>query len=220
MSTWSATDSTLREQLSALADGETDAASAAAACDAWDADSSTRSAWHTYQLIGDVLRSQDLTCDPAREIAFLGALRARLEREAPMASWRRFAAGLWSRLGAHGRDRTSSRSRSFWVPSAVGVGFVALAGVFFVPRVMEMRTPVEASLASGERSAADLMRPVGDFERGGAKGAVTAAPIDRRLIRDARLDRYLAAHKQFAGSSALGIPSSYLRNATVDSSDR
>jgi sigma-E factor negative regulatory protein RseA len=37
-----------------------------------------------------------------------------------------------------------------------------------------------------------------------------------QLIRDARLDRYLAAHQQFAGSSALGMPSAYLRNATAE----
>ena len=36
------------------------------------------------------------------------------------------------------------------------------------------------------------------------------------LIRDARLDRYLAAHKQFTGSSALGVPSAFLRSATAD----
>ena len=41
-----------------------------------------------------------------------------------------------------------------------------------------------------------------------------------QVIRDARLDRYLAAHKQFAGSSALGVPSAYLRNATVEVSGR
>jgi sigma-E factor negative regulatory protein RseA len=37
-----------------------------------------------------------------------------------------------------------------------------------------------------------------------------------QMIRDARLDRYLAAHKQFAGSSALGVPSGFLRNATAE----
>jgi len=41
-----------------------------------------------------------------------------------------------------------------------------------------------------------------------------------KLIRDARLDGYLAAHKQFAGSSALGVPSGFLRNATTAPSDR
>jgi sigma-E factor negative regulatory protein RseA len=37
------------------------------------------------------------------------------------------------------------------------------------------------------------------------------------VVRDPRLDAYLAAHKQFAGSSALGVPSAFLRSATVDS---
>jgi len=40
------------------------------------------------------------------------------------------------------------------------------------------------------------------------------------LIRDARLDRYLAAHKQFAGSTALGVPSGFLRNATAEAVGR
>ena len=34
------------------------------------------------------------------------------------------------------------------------------------------------------------------------------------------LDRYLAAHKQFAGSSALGVPSAFLRSATVETNGR
>jgi len=41
-----------------------------------------------------------------------------------------------------------------------------------------------------------------------------------KLIRDVRLDRYLAAHKQFAGTSALGVPSGFLRSATADAADR
>jgi sigma-E factor negative regulatory protein RseA len=41
-----------------------------------------------------------------------------------------------------------------------------------------------------------------------------------QLIRDARLDRYLAAHQQFAGSSVLGVPSVFVRNATADAADR
>ena len=62
-----------------------------------------------------------------------------------------------------------------------------------------------------------------------ATGLISPAPIatepqtfvaSGELIRDARLDRYLAAHKQFAGSSALGVPSAYLRNATAEVSGR
>jgi sigma-E factor negative regulatory protein RseA len=44
--------------------------------------------------------------------------------------------------------------------------------------------------------------------------------VNGQLIRDAQLDRYLAAHKQFAGSSALGVPSAFLRSATVEAPTR
>jgi sigma-E factor negative regulatory protein RseA len=40
------------------------------------------------------------------------------------------------------------------------------------------------------------------------------------VIRDARLERYLAAHKQFSGSSALGVPSAFLRSSTLDADAR
>jgi sigma-E factor negative regulatory protein RseA len=46
-----------------------------------------------------------------------------------------------------------------------------------------------------------------------------APPVNGQLIRDARLDRYLAAHQQFAGSTALG-PSTFLRRATTDAANR
>ena len=55
-------------------------------------------------------------------------------------------------------------------------------------------------------------------------GAPVSAPVASvapeqatgTMIRDARLDGYLAAHKQFGGTSALGVPSGFLRNATHD----
>ena len=60
----------------------------------------------------------------------------------------------------------------------------------------------------------------------GAAPAAEAAPqpvaivADSKIIRDAQLERYLEAHKQFAGTSALGVPSAFLRSATVDSAAR
>ena len=43
---------------------------------------------------------------------------------------------------------------------------------------------------------------------------------DGQLIRDARLERYFAAHIQFGGSSALGVPSGFLRAATTQTPER
>jgi sigma-E factor negative regulatory protein RseA len=36
-----------------------------------------------------------------------------------------------------------------------------------------------------------------------------------RLVRDGRLDRYLAAHKQFGNPSGLSVPGVMLRNAAA-----
>jgi sigma-E factor negative regulatory protein RseA len=40
------------------------------------------------------------------------------------------------------------------------------------------------------------------------------------MIRDPRLDALLAAHRQFGGTSALQMPSGFLRNATFEESSR
>ena len=46
----------------------------------------------------------------------------------------------------------------------------------------------------------------------GSVALPTPAASDR-VVRDSRLDAYLAAHKQFAGSSAPRVPSAFLRSA-------
>ena len=201
-----------RERLSALADGELDPAGAAASCGAWGRDLGLRGDWHAWHLIGDVLRSDDLAADPARDRRFCAGLRLRLEKEpvilAPAAAP---AVGL-RRLVSNGQRRPW---RAAW---AVAAGVVLVVGTFAVVRPGD--APVPSRLALGDGPAA------------AAASAVAAAPIveaqaqpvmvvaDGKLIRDAQLDRYLEAHKQFAGTSALGVPSAFLRGATLDSAAR
>ena len=66
-------DSRLLEDLSALTDGELEPAQVAEACARWRDDSELRGRWHAYQLIGDVLRSEDLAASGTRDAAFLAA---------------------------------------------------------------------------------------------------------------------------------------------------
>jgi len=66
----------------------------------------------------------------------------------------------------------------------------------------------------------------------GAAGTVKSAPststasLDSAgeqqavMLRDPRLDALLAAHRQFGGTSALQMPSGFLRNATFDEGQR
>ncbi|HXD04560.1 MAG TPA: sigma-E factor negative regulatory protein, partial [Burkholderiaceae bacterium] len=69
------------EDLSALMDGETTADESARVSARWQDDSHTRSTWHAYHLIGDVLRSEDLSSPPAQDAALLARVRERLATE-------------------------------------------------------------------------------------------------------------------------------------------
>lgn len=69
------------ERLSALVDGELESHAVTHACADWHSSGTSRGSWHAYQLISDVLRSDDLASDPARDAAFLQALRRRLVDE-------------------------------------------------------------------------------------------------------------------------------------------
>src|SRR5215218_3958606 len=70
----------LREQVSALLDGQLHGAEFAQAVECLGAEEELRGAWHTYHLVGDVLRSgEHVACRDSD--AFLGRFRERLAAE-------------------------------------------------------------------------------------------------------------------------------------------
>lgn len=192
------------DDLSALCDGEVDADVAAAVTAAWRDDEALRARWHSYQLIGDVLRSDDLAQSPGADSAFLSLLRERMVSEpvvlAPMA---------WAPAVL---PAVASPLRRRWLNSgAIAAGFVAVAGAVFVLRpATEAPGPL---LAVQQPAAAPQVVAAVD-----AEPLATAA--NSVLVRDAGLDRYLAAHQQFGGNSALAVPSGFMRNATYEGPSR
>ena len=71
-----------RWSISALADGEGLPADCARGLAAWAAgDAAARASWHSYHLIGDVLRSGELASPPGHDQQFLAALQLRLAAE-------------------------------------------------------------------------------------------------------------------------------------------
>jgi sigma-E factor negative regulatory protein RseA len=201
------------QQLSALADGELDAAGAALACAHWRGDAEARSAWHAYQLIGDVLRSEELASDTARDARFVRALAQRLATEPVV---------LAPQAAESSAERPAPRrSRWSWMaPAAVAAGFMAVASMLVVTRGTGSDAgPV--ALQVNERGLAAVPgagAPVPVAMTSPAEPP-TMFPTEQ-VVRDARLDRYFAAHKQFGGSSALGAPSGFLRAATTQTTDR
>ena len=220
------------ERLSALVDGELAGDGAALACAHWRASGSSRASWHAYQLIGDVLRSDDLASDPARDAAFLMALRVRLANE-PVALAPQPLESTVSALAAGGHVAGSRHAagagrsgRWMWLaPSAVAAGFVLVAGALMVGRTPETLPGLQPGVPLASAAPASGLTGVAtglDVNAGGAAGTSVHLTFGANgaLLRDARLDRYLAAHKQFAGTSALGVPSAFLRSATVSGPER
>ena len=105
------------------------------------------------------------------------------------------------------------------LPSAIAAGFMLVIGTFAVLR--PIGSPANPATTVAQAGAGvPTVSPLREVSMRESSAPTSAAVVNGKLIRDARLDRYLAAHKQFAGTSALGVPSAFLRSATVDAEPR
>jgi sigma-E factor negative regulatory protein RseA len=213
-----------RERLSAMVDGELDVAGATQVFTRWREDDQCRADWHAYHLIGDVLRSEDLAQGAPHDAGFLKGVRERLVREPVVLAPRPAVTQDVS-------DRVVARGwrRAWLAPTAVAAGFVVVAGALTLvrPDLLRDRSTgqgiAQAPLVSPAGPGVNLPRalePVAAVAEQTGSDQPRALLAENELVRDARLDRYLSAHKQFAGSSALGVPSAYLRNATLEAGGR
>lgn len=210
MSQWSESKLPAMDDLSSLMDGELDDSAVGRACGQWRDNSETRAQWHAYQVIGDVLRSEDLASSGAHDAAFLSALRVRLAQE-PV---------VLAPTPAVARDQVIRR-RSWAAPVAIAAGFVAVAGVLVVTQMaggLFLHGGQTDTLAGGAATLPAMLAAAGAAS--GAAGDTPVVVLNGQLIRDVRLDEYLAAHKKFGGSSVPGGPSGFLRNAAADGTAR
>lgn len=212
---------TSRERLSALLDGE----ATPSQFDEWLAshqgDPERRrqdcEAWHLYHLIGDVMRSEDLA-GGSRGDVFLQGVRQRLQHEPVI-------------VAPSVTVSSALRARRRWrAPVATAAGVAAVAGALIVLRLgvaglgMPSGGSSLAQQAAPSSVAATVVVPVAAPAAPPPPASTTELRVvhgDQTLIRDARLDQYLAAHKQFGGGSALGAgPSLFLRNAAHEGPGR
>ncbi len=191
--------------LSALMDGEAAHEEIPAACDAWRQDAVARQRWHAYQLIGDVLRSDDLAMKPQRDAALIQAVRARLAAEPVILAPTSDEIEPMP-VPAQGVARLQpSRRWGLWTaPAAAAAGFVAVAGVMALMRPHSLE-PSAATLASAaglpaSASVATFASDTTPDPRFAAKAEIRPAAdmaVEADFVRDPELDRYLAAHRQF-----------------------
>lgn len=195
-------DTEAAQRLSALADGEVPepAHGVQQLCDEWARSPALRERWHTYHLIGDVMRSEELASAPDADAAFMLALRARLANEpvvlAPTLS-----------VGVAGSPRSVK-----WRMGAVAAGFVLVAGALVVSRL----GPSGADLAQNAAVLASKAKPALTLagNEGGAGGGAVSGSASQTVIRDARLDDYLRAHQGARGGAA-ALPGGGLRNVDM-----
>ncbi len=209
----------LREQVSALADGQLHGVAFAATVEQLGGDEDGRASWHVYHLIGDVLRSSELgTCQHDRD--FVARLSARLQAEPGVPrgldglheSPELIANSDRNTLGIAKIDRKSRAA--------------ANDGSYRWKMLAGLATVVAAAAIGwsglGDRSGEALLarqsapEPVKVALGAGPTGGAESVSVGAVMIRDPHLDGLLAAHRQFGGSSVFQNPSGFLRNATFD----
>ncbi len=157
-----------------------------------------RALWHHYHVVGDVLRSGDLA-PHADEAAFLNRLQQRLQLEvAPSAVLPSACAVLIPEATS---DRVANDARFSW---KWGAGLASLVLV----------VAAAWNIVGAEREVSSAPQWVRADVPASSVVALEAAAPGPIMVRDARLDQLLLAHRQSAGQSALQVSSGFLRNAT------
>ena len=175
------------EWLSALADGQAQALDPG--CAQWREGALARRTWHTYHLIGDVMRSEDLASDPAHDAAFIASLRNRLAQEPVVL--------------APASDTQVSRPSWRIMPKALVAGLVLATGVLVVSQIGPRLAPgsnAQVAAASGAQATALQVRTATDGQA---------------LIIDPRLNEFLRAHQSAVGGIAAPAPGGSLRRAEM-----
>jgi sigma-E factor negative regulatory protein RseA len=159
---------------------------------AWaEPESEARRSWHAYQLIGDVLRSEDLASPPGRDQAFLARLHARLAEEP----------ALPVPHAARAQAAVRHAGRTAWaLPAALAAGVMALATVL----VVSLGTSGGAGPSPALAVAPAATEVAGNTQP--APPVLQAMPQGARIVRDAQLDRYLQAHRDYGTALPGSLP--------------
>ncbi|SEA34611.1 sigma-E factor negative regulatory protein [Variovorax sp. YR216] len=209
---------TVREQVSALADGHLRGEEFAHLVGSIGADEELRATWQTYHLVGDVLRS-GFHAPCSDTTTFLSRFQDRLAAEPPLQA---VASLPEAQPVQRSRVEAANEPVFRWklVAGAASLAAAAAIGWNWVG--------IEGSRASGTQLAQQQAAPAAMV----ATANVTPAPVQtlvparvlvgngnpQVMLRDPRLDQLLEAHQQVSGASQL--PSGFLRNATFERPSR
>ena len=204
---------TPQDALSALVDGQLRGEAFALAVERVAQQPEAQATWHAYHVVGDVLRSSDLAfC--ADDQGFLARFQSRLALEpglAPAVNTTNLIAIAAYESSAKALFDTQDKSDDI-AANAPSFRWKLVASVASLLAVVAVGWNVAGGLGamqSGQQLAQST--PAAPVVLANAAGAAPQV-----MLRDARLDALMAAHKQFGGTSALQMPAGFISNATYE----
>ena len=200
--------------VSALADGQLRGSDFVRAVNLLESSAEHRSTWHAYHAIGDVMRTG--ACQAInRDSEFLQRLRLNLKQEpSPLENERTLSVELPEKLLDTSRRGPSAGNDATFRWKAWG-GLLSVIAV----------SAVAWQMFAGEQSSRDMAQVTPST----VPNQVLVQNEDRELavvenqgamIRDPRLDVFLAAHLQLGGTSAFQNPTGFVRSATFTGAGR
>jgi sigma-E factor negative regulatory protein RseA len=219
---------TVREQVSALADGHLQGEEFARAIEAVCADDEAHRVWRAYHLVGDVLRAgAHSPCSDSS--AFLARFQQRLAAE-PVASAPAVSPPQAPTVHAVRHKTDAANEPVFrWKLVAGAASLVAVAAISWtlvgngapfpsqgaqIAAVQQQQQPA----ANAVVAAAGPANPLPAAAPLASTRVVVGSGSPQVMLRDPRLDQLLEAHQQAGGASQM--PSGFLRNATFEGPTR
>lgn len=221
----------VREELSALADGQLQGEAFARVVDRVCVDGELQATWRTYHVVGDVLRAgRHSACTDSGQ--FLARFQARLAAE-PVKPLQAVPLALAESapLALHVDAANEPVFRWKLVAGVASLAAAAAIGWNWVgngagapasgPQLASQQVPpVQSSTEGSVLAAMQQNAPAASAGTGATMrvlvGSGNGAP--QVMLRDPRLDQLLEAHRQAAGGAQM--PSGFLRNATFEGASR
>ena len=202
------------ELISALADGQLRGAEFVRTLERLQASEAARSTWHTYHVVGDVLRSGGAVAS-SRDAEFVQRLRRRMQPQTPaiisLPALDLIADDALALKGDAANQAQHVSANEAWFGWRRVAGVMSLAAVSLIGWQFGFRgAPLQGAPQLVQRA------PAPEFTSASALAAAQV-PV---MIRDPQLDALLLAHRQFGGTSALQMPAGFVRNATFEGAPR
>jgi sigma-E factor negative regulatory protein RseA len=216
---------TVREQVSALADGHLQGEAFAQAIEAVCTEGDSRAAWHAYHVVGDVLRSgSHSACSDSS--AFLARFQQRLAAEPVVAMPVLVPVAAAPAVQVRRRADAANEPVFRWKLVAGAASMVAVAAISWtLIGNGNVGSQAGAQIAAQQQPAVNsVLAAAAVNTQQPASATLTPTRVmvgngnPQVMLRDPRLDQLLEAHQQAGGASQM--PSGFLRNATFEGPTR